>query len=371
MTAVRPVVRIALATFLVAAVQAAASGDDTVLVPSEPLIRWNAEAAAGYLDSRADAWIAWPKSHQADQTSCISCHTVFPYVTARPALQRKLRETGAAEPLEKHVAHITKRVNNWQDTKPWYSFSDEKTEQSRSAESVFNAMLLAVQDTESGTRRLSDPTKTALANMWAAQRTDGPAKGSWVWLDFKLEPWESAGAEYWGATLAAIATGIAPANYAKQPDIAANVALLRSYLVEHLRSDSPNLHNRAMLLWASCRLEGLLDSAGQQAIANELVSLQKSDGGWSMDVLGDWKVKNSNSDAYATGLCAYVLGQLDGEQYRSAAKAGCRWLAANQQPDGAWASQSLNKARDPESFPGQFMQNAATAFAVMALVDNE
>jgi hypothetical protein len=48
-------------------------------------------------------------------------------------------------------------------------------------------------------------------------------------------------------------------------------------------------------------------------------------------------------------------------------KQGLAWLAAHQRSDGAWAALSINKKRDPASDPALFMQDAATAYAVLAL----
>jgi hypothetical protein len=47
---------------------------------------------------------------------------------------------------------------------------------------------------------------------------------------------------------------------------------------------------------------------------------------------------------------------------------GLEWLRVN--PDhetGRWTTTSLNKQRDPASEPGKFMDDAATAYAVLAL----
>ena len=46
------------------------------------------------------------------------------------------------------------------------------------------------------------------------------------------------------------------------------------------------------------------------------------------------------------------------------------WLKSKQDPaSGAWPAVSMNKQRPPDSMEGRFMQDAATAFASIVLVE--
>ena len=91
----------------------------------------------------------------------------------------------------------------------------------------------------------SDATKQAFDNLWKVQTQAGGDKGAWDWLDFGLEPWESKGARYYGAALAAIAVGSAPGYYKATADtvLDGKVEMLRVYLKGKFADQ--NLHNRA------------------------------------------------------------------------------------------------------------------------------
>jgi squalene-hopene/tetraprenyl-beta-curcumene cyclase len=91
---------------------------------------------------------------------------------------------------------------------------------------------------------------------------------------------------------------------------------------------------------------------------------------------GDGTPQDSSSDGYATGLVALALQRAStGEPASTVSRTDPRirraldWLVKHQDPaTGAWSASSLNKKRDPASDIGKFMSDAATAYAVLALM---
>ncbi len=138
-----------------------------------------------------------------------------------------------------------------------------------------NALVLARYDAQAGV--LSGDTRTAFINLWSLQFKAGDMKGSWAWLNFHNAPWESDESHYWGTTLAAIAIGTAPGAYQSAPEIQDGLTLLRAFLTNGF--DAQPLVNRAVLLWASSKLTGLLTLEQQQRVIRDLQSQQRDDGG--------------------------------------------------------------------------------------------
>lgn len=346
--------------------------------PSRP--SWEARAAAKYLDERAAWWLSWTGSARGAGTSCVACHTGMPFALARPALRAFLGETAPGEFERKVVDGVKKRVVNWNNIisetgfKAFYS-GDRKTA-ALGTEAVLNALILVSDDARQKTGTLSAHATQALEHMWACQQ----ANGAWPWLNFGLRPWET-GDEYYGAALAAVATGTAGSTYVKSSQVQANIDRLREYLQQGFASQP--LHNRIMALWASAVLEGVLTKEDKNNLVKELCDAQTREGGWKLSDLGGngvagqvkWKTQGeypagATSDGYATGLIVYVLARAGVATTNANLQAGRQWLMNNQDRDaGTWPAIYLNKNRDPSSPTGKFMRDAATAFAVLALTE--
>jgi squalene-hopene/tetraprenyl-beta-curcumene cyclase len=354
---------------------------------ANPPQSWDPKAAAAYLDQREATWMQWPGAARDHDTSCVSCHTVLPYILSRPVLRSALAENAPSAGERKLLDNVTKRVQLWNQTDPYYSdkeYRGNKAAESRGTESVLNALILANDDAQNG--HLSDVTRAAFSNMWALQQTEGSGKGAWSWLQFGMEPWEADDSQYYGAALAAIAVGSAPGNYRSAPEIQEKIALLRDYLNREYGTQSTM--NHAVLLWASAKLPGLVAPERQRLIIQEISDAQRSDGGWGLSPLtwpkdrylhslirgwlrSDGTTQDRKSDGVATGLITFALRQsgIPSEDPRLAR--GRAWLASNQnRADGSWPAFSLTKRRDPSSNVGHFMTDAATAYAVLALSGN-
>jgi squalene-hopene/tetraprenyl-beta-curcumene cyclase len=341
-----------------------------------PAPAWSAKAAAAYLDGRQIWWQSWPNASRDHDTFCISCHTAMPYAIARSSLRAALSESGPSAPERALIENVTKRVRLWRDVDPWYPDQLRglpKTSESRGAESIMNALVLATRDAQRGS--MSDEGRMAFDHMWALQFKTGPQSGAWAWLNFGYEPWESVNSPYFGASLAAVAIGTAPGGYAASADLQERLKPLRAYLNKGAKES--NLVNRALILWASAKLPGTLSADERQAVIEALTSKQQTDGGWSTALLADYKrvdgsTQDTATDGYATALVSFALQQAGVPRRQAAVARGLAWLNKHQDlSDGRWPATSPNKQRDPASDPAKFMSDSATAFAVLALSETQ
>jgi squalene-hopene/tetraprenyl-beta-curcumene cyclase len=379
----------------------AASAADPV--PSQPIpivstVRntrtdWDKQAAAKFLDDRMDLWFDKARKLRTGEgtTTCVSCHTVVPYVLARPVLRKA---TGVIQPTPQE-AKLLDQTRRRADTYGSHELLDKsKGEPSRGTEAVLNLLILSGEDARQNLPEPSGPTRKALAELWKEQRADG----AWNWLDTGLEPYEANDSPYYGAALAAIAVGVVP-GYAggTGANDASGIGKLRSYLNGNYAGQ--NLYSRAWMLLATTRLAGLLSRDQVESLTTDLQSKQNADGGCSLYQLGPWTWSKasspfgpkgkpdvallSKSDGYATGLVTYALRQAglpaDGPSLRRATD----WLEANQRECQVeqsrwkcWRTYSLNHDQEQGGAEGEpwrrmFMSEAATAFAALALLPLE
>jgi squalene-hopene/tetraprenyl-beta-curcumene cyclase len=294
--------------------------------------------SAEFLDAVA---LDWTRKRQ-----CGTCHTNYAYLIARPALGAF--RTSAMDEVR---SFFEGRVAHWDD--------DAKGARPRwDTEVVATAVTLALNDAAtSGT--LHPLTRRALDRMWTLQKPDG----AWDWLKCGWPPYEHD--DYYGAVFAAVGVGHAPDDYSRSESAQSGLARLRRYLKDH---PAPNLHHRIFLLWAAHKLDDLMTPAERAATIARLRELQRSDGGWSLPSLGDWKRRDGTtndpdapSDGYATGLVVYVLRQAGVASTDPAVARGVDWLKSHQRASGRWFTRSVNNDRY------HYITNAGTGFAVMAL----
>jgi hypothetical protein len=343
--------------------------------PAAPAPSWSPTAAAQYLDSRETWWQSWDRAHKDHGTLCVSCHTQASYALARPVLRSKAGERAPSAPEQVMLASVEKRVREWKDVQPFYSdaiYGGGKEVESRNAESVLNAIILASYDAPNG--HLSERTRLAFDNAWTLQSKSGPDAGAWVWQNFDYTPWESRESQYHWAALMGLAVGGAPENYRSDQKIAANLAALRGYLQSHYEAQP--LVNKLVAMWAAKYFPGVMTYGQMTTLVDDVNRLQHEDGGWSLAELGTWKRRDNTpletrSDGYATGLVVLVFEEspITSNKKPHIAR-GLAWLEANQDKStGAWPAWSLNKNRDLNSDVGKFMSDAATSYAVLALED--
>jgi squalene-hopene/tetraprenyl-beta-curcumene cyclase len=321
-------------------------------------VDWDPAAATKYLDSRQEKWFAWPTA-ALKGGPCLSCHTGMTYLLARPVLRRALGETSPARWETGMLEGLKARVED-----------NSALDELERAQVVLAALALAIDDQRSG-RGLTGETEAAFRRMWSLQLGDGTLKGAFPWAVGTLEPL-AGGATYMGASLAALAVAIAPGNYRSQPEIRGNLDALENYLRNSAKGQP--LHHRLISLWASAKLKGLLPEAAAQQILKETWQRQEADGGWTLKSLGPWKdhpgaPPQAGSNAYATALVALSVQEygISGKDQR--VMKALNWLKAHQDShDGAWAAMSFNKEYEAGSMEIEFMRDAATGFAVLALL---
>jgi squalene-hopene/tetraprenyl-beta-curcumene cyclase len=276
------------------------------------------------------------------------------YLLARPALRRRLKESQPTMYETGLLDRLRARVGE----KPAGAL--------QGVETIFTAMFLSRADEK---KTMSAHTQKAFDQLWTLQGTDGPSKGGWRWYAANLDPWENAESGRYGAALAAVALTQASAEYRNTPKVRDQAAALKSYLLESI--ESRRLHDRLALLLA----RSFIPDSLRQSITADAFNTQQQDGGWTIESLGPWMAHpdappSPGTNAYATAFTTVAL--LRGGVPASDPKLAqaLTWLQSHQEPaTGSWAAVSMNKRYPEGSMESRFMQDAATAFASLALVE--
>ena len=318
---------------------------------------WSPEAAARYLDGRQKEWFEWKPALSADGP-CVSCHTGMTYLLARPALRKALKEKDPTI----YEKGLLDRLRANVGAKPAGAL--------QSVEAIFAAMFLTGEDVPAA---MSAHRQKAFDQLWALQNTEGKNQGVWRWYAANLDPWENPESVYYGASLGALALGSTPASYRNDAATRDRGAALTKYLAS---PPAPaRLHDRLTTLWASSSLTSLLSDEARRSLVAEVFQKQSADGGWTLESLGPWMTHENapvhqGSDAYATAYAAFALHKGGVSSSDARMKKAIAWLKSKQDPaSGAWPAVSMNKQRPPDSMEGRFMQDAATAFASIVLVE--
>ena len=298
----------------------------------EPFIeKFSFPAAVRYIDTTV---LTWQKQHK-----CFSCHADYPFLLARPMVSHKASAHVTIRQALEHLAEDPRQTDYWV------------------TEAVMVASTLAQNDAAT-TGKLHPSTRKALDRIWAAQREDG----GWTWIKNNQPPSEVD--DHYGVTMAAIGVGIAPDGYSKMQAAQKGLDKIRQYL----RNNPPaNMHQRAMMLLASLRVDGIMTGTERVEVVEDLLSLQKPDGGWGLATLGNWKRSDGkeqdyeSSDGYGTGFVIYVLRCAGIVAEDPQIQKGIAWLKTHQRVSGRWFTRSMKQDST------HLITNSGTAYAILSL----
>jgi hypothetical protein len=315
--------------------------------------------AVGYLEPRVHEWMA--------TKGCVSCHNALPYAVGR--ITPDAVNSSTFQEIEQLV---TSRAQNFDSMEPWYAY--EKADMSKATESVLNSLILTQIDTVRGRTTPSQATLLSFAKMKQLQREDG----SWLWLNFELDPWENVTATAYGVSLAAVAVARSPIR--NQVQYAQMISKMKAYLVKANQDPASSLWTRMSILWADSELGGILNPSDYASLLTDILSKQLPTGGFSENQFGNWKKQGTQvaagefeADGYASAYAEYVLKKVIASgraplrltaNLNSAYTRGLDWIVRSQNAQGYWESASVN-VDDP--FNQSLVEDAAAGFALAVI----
>ena len=310
--------------------------------PDEP------EAAASSLGQTISKAVEFLDPINADWTNskkCGTCHTNYPYLMTR----RALPGGPESQTLKEIRSYFDGRALNWDKEKPRWD-----------AEVVSTAAALIWDDNHAHTPG-SKPAKAAWDSMWRLQKPHG----GFEWLKCNWPPAEHD--DDYGALVAAMAVMGAPKPWRDEAKPAIDKLLV------HIKGQKlTSLHHELMRAWLLFQLGQPLDKTTIETLLSRVEKAKKTDGGWSLVSLGQWKRHNGEAndlekapaDGYGTSLVILTLEGL-GENYQKKvapwAREGRDWLAKHQKASGRWF------VRSPSNDKFHYMTHSGTAWAAYVL----
>jgi len=199
-------------------------------------------------------------------------------------------------------------------------------------------------------------TDIAVEQLLNQSRPDGSFK-----TEAMRVPFESGEIHLAAMSIRAIQLYVSPARAKKAAEVTANA---RKYFENATAEGQQELAFQLLgLQWTGA------DPSIKKKFADQLIAMQRSDGGWA-------QLPSLRSDAYATGQALYALYQSgtlkpEDDVYQKA----MAWLLRTQEKDGSWYVPTRSYAIQPFSdggfYPGdesQFISAAATAWVIMDLL---
>jgi len=244
--------------------------------PDEPFAQeFSLPRAVAFMDGAARLW--------QSKYGCVTCHTNGLYLAARAQISTK--DAVYAETRAFAKSYLER-----------YVVEKEKPRGQRGAiEGIVATTSFLVMSDMATIGRLDAVTVAGLDLMFEAQDEDG----AWgKWLKCKWPPYEID--DHFGVTLAALALGHAPSKYRETTAGRAGLQRLHHYL----RANPPaNPHHKGMMLWVSAKLDGVVDDETRKRWCEELLGLQRADGGWRLVDLGkgQWKRKEDEIESLPRG----------------------------------------------------------------------
>jgi squalene-hopene/tetraprenyl-beta-curcumene cyclase len=164
--------------------------------------------------------------------------------------------------------------------------------------------------------------------------------------------------------MAALGAGAAPDNYRDTPAAKKGLENIRRYF----RNNPPaNMHHRSMKMLVSLHVNGIMTGAERKEVIKDLFALQKTDGGWGLATLGNWKRSDGkeqdyeSTDGYGTGFTIYALRSAGISAENPRIQKGIAWLKTHQRASGRWFTRSMNKDSK------HYITHSGTAYAILAL----